>query len=101
MIWSIIVPMMGGYIFFQVLNTVIGVLQTGQGVLTISPQGGFDGKNLNFYGLYIYNQTQGVYGFNLGYASALSYLLFIVIGLLSVALFKRNKKIYYEEDGGL
>ena len=101
MIWSIIIPMMGGYIFFQVLNTVIGVLQTGQGVLTISPQGGFDGKNLNFYGLDIYNQTQGIYGFNLGYASALSYLLFVVIGLLSIAMFQRNKKIYYEEDGGL
>lgn len=100
MLVSIIVPMMGGYIFFQVLNTVIGTLQIGQQVLTISSRGGYEG-NLNFYGLYIYNQTQGEYGFNLGYASALSYLLFIVIGILSVFLFRRNRKIYYEDGGRL
>lgn len=97
---NIIVPMMGGFIFFQVLNTVIGTLQIGQQVLTISSRGGYEG-NLNFYGLYIYNQTQGEYGFNLGYASALSYLLFIVIGILSVFLFRRNKKIYYEDGGNV
>ena len=100
MLVSIIIPMMGGYIFFQVLNTVIATLQIGQGVLQISSRGGYD-ENLNFYGLYIYNQTQGVYGFNLGYASALSYLLFIIIGILSIFMFKRNKKIYYAEDGGI
>lgn len=93
---DIIIPMMGGYIFFQVLNVTIATLQTGQGVLTISSRGGYD-ENLNFYGLYIYNQTQGEYGFNLGYASALSYLLFIIIGLLSIFIFRYNKNIYYED----
>lgn len=92
----IIIPMMGKFIFYQLLMGVISTFQIGQGVLTISPSGGYAG-NLNFYGLLIYNTTQGEAGFNMGYASALSYLLFVIVAVLSAFTFKFNKFIYYDD----
>ena len=79
----------------QLLGSLIGTLQIGESVLMLSSRGGFNG-NLNFYGLMIYNQTTDGIG-NYGFASALSYLLFIVIAALSAITFKANKKVYYED----
>lgn len=93
---KITIPLMGKFIFFQLLGALIGSLQIGESVLMLSPGGGYNG-NLNFYGLMIYNQTTGAGGFNYGFASALSYLLFIVIAALSAITFKANKKVYYED----
>ena len=94
-LFSITLPLMGRFIFFQLLGSLIGTLQIGESVLMLSSRGGFNG-NLNFYGLMIYNQTTDGIG-NYGFASALSYLLFIVIAALSAVTFKANKKIYYED----
>lgn len=93
---KITIPLMGRFIFLQVLGGLIGSFQIGESVLQISPSGGYRG-NLNFYGLLIYNQTQGAGGYNYGLASALSYVLFVVVGILSIIMFKFNKNIYYEE----
>ena len=93
-LFQITLPLMGRFTFFQLLSSLIGTLQIGESVLMLSSRGGFNG-NLNFYGLMIYNQTTDGIG-NYGFASALSYLLFIVIALLSVATFQGNKKSYYE-----
>ena len=60
----------------------------------ISSSGGVD-NNLLFFGLYIYRTFMAN---NFGYSSALAYLLFLVIGLLSVLLFRFNKYVYYEGD---
>lgn len=95
-LFKITIPLMGKFIFFQLLGSLIGALQIGESVLMLSPGGGYNG-NLNFYGLMIYNQTTGSGGFNYGFASALSYLLFMVIGALSAVTFRANKKIYYED----
>ncbi len=92
--FKITIPLMGRFIFFQLLGSLIGTLQIGESVLMLSSRGGF-GENLNFYGLMIYNQTTDGIG-NYGFASALSYLLFIVIALLSIATFQANKKTYME-----
>lgn len=94
-LFTITLPLMGKFIFFQLLGSLIGTLQIGESVLMLSSRGGFDG-NLNFYGLMIYNQTTDGIG-NYGFASALSYLLFLVIAALSAITFKANKKIYYED----
>ncbi len=93
-LFQITLPLMGRFTFFQLLSSLIGTLQIGESVLMLSSRGGFNG-NLNFYGLMIYNQTTDGIG-NYGFASALSYILFIVIALLSVVTFKANKKSYYE-----
>ena len=95
--FKITIPMMSKYIFFQVITAFIGAFQIGQAVLQYSPLGGKNG-NLMFLGLIIYNNTQAPGGFNFGYASALSYILFVIIGGLSIILFRYNKFVYYEGD---
>ena len=95
--FKITVPMMSKYIFFQVITAFIGAFQIGQGVLQYSALGGKNG-NLTFLGLIIYNNTQAPGGFNFGYASALSYILFVIIAGLSIILFRYNKFVYYEGD---
>lgn len=94
--FKITIPLMGRFIFFQLLGSLIGAFQIGESVLQLSPSGGYN-CNLNFYGLLIYNQTQGAGGYNYGLASALSYVLFLVVGLLSLITFRANKNVYYED----
>ena len=95
--FKITIPMMGKYIFFQTITAFIGAFQVGQAVLQYSQLGGTNG-NLTFLGLIIYNNTQAAGGYNFGYASALSYILFVIIAGLSIILFRYNKFVYYEGD---
>ena len=94
---KITIPMMSKYIFFQVITSFIGAFQIGQAILQYSVIGGRNG-NLTFLGLIIYNNVQAAGGYNFGYASALSYILFVIIAGLSVILFRYNKFVYYEGD---
>ena len=93
--FKITIPMMSKYIFFQLIIGVIGAFQVGQGVLQFSETGGAN-ANLTFLGLSIYNRVQAAGGFNYGYASALSYILFVIIAGLSIIMFRYNKFVYYE-----
>ena len=93
--FRIIIPMMSKFIFYQLLMGVIGTFQIGQGVITLSTRGGYNG-NLNFYGLLIYNQ--GYVNFNMGYGAALAYMLFVIIAILSIFTFRFNKFVYYEAE---
>lgn len=93
--FSIIIPMMSKFIFYQLLMGVIGAFQIGQGVITLSPRGGANG-NLYFYGLLIYKT--GYEGFNMGYGAALAYMLFIIIAILSIFTFRFNQFVYYEAE---
>lgn len=51
-----------------------------------------------FYALYIYKQSFEY--FNMGYGSALAWVLLIIIALMSVFVFKSsNSWVYYETKG--
>lgn len=91
---KITVPLMTPYIFYQLITNVIGTLQICDAAYMISSTGGVE-NNLMFYGLYIFRNFQSS---NYGYAAALAYMLFVVIALLSAALFRFNKYVYYEGD---
>ena len=91
--FKVTIPMMSKYIFFQLVISLIGAFQVGQGVLQYSNTGGADG-NLRFLGLSIYEWVTKKNNF--GYASALSYILFVIIAGLSVIMFRYNKFVYYE-----
>lgn len=89
---NITIPIISPAIFFQLITGVIGALQVfTQGY--IMTDGGPQNRTL-FVMLYIYREA--FENFNIGYASALSWVLFIVISLLSVLMFKTvGKKVYY------
>ena len=93
--FKITVPMMSKYIFFQLIISIIGNFQVGQGVYQFTETAGADG-NLKFLGTSIYERIQRSGGYNFGYASALSYILFVIIAGLSILMFRYNKFVYYE-----
>lgn len=93
-LFKITIPLCTPYIFYQLITNVIGTLQICDQVYVFTQSGGTD-FNLMFYGVYIYREfTRN----NFGYSSALAYMLFIIIAILSLILFRFNKYVYYEGD---
>jgi multiple sugar transport system permease protein len=91
--WSITLPMISPVIF---LNLIIGIINSFQ-IFTsvfIMTQGGPNNGSL-FFVLYIYRHAFQY--FNVGYASALAWILFVVIMVLTLIVFKTSRAwVYYE-----
>lgn len=92
--FNVTIPMMSPVIFFNLVMGLIGALQTfTQGYLMT--RGGPQNSTL-FYGLYIYQSA--FRDFKMGYAAALSWVLFTIVLLLSIFVFRSlGGKVYYEE----
>jgi multiple sugar transport system permease protein len=97
--WSrfrhVTIPMMSPVIFFNLVIGLISALQTfTQGYLMT--RGGPQDATL-FYGLYIYRSA--FRDFKMGYAAALSWVLFAIVLLLSIFVFRYlGRMVYYEES---
>ena len=92
---SITLPMISPAIFFQLITGIIGAMQVfTQGYIMTG--GGPHDRTL-FYMLYIYRTAYENY--EIGYASALSWILFVIILVLSIVMFATvGKKVYYVEE---
>lgn len=91
--WHITVPMMSPVILFNAVTGVIASLQA-YVLILIMTNGGPDNASL-VYGLYIYRTA--FQDFNLGYASALAWILFLLIMLVTGLQFWGARKwVYYE-----
>lgn len=91
--WRITIPMLTPVLFF---NLIIGIIGSFQVFTTayIATNGGPNNATL-FYVLYIYNQ--GWKFAKMGYASALAWVLFVMVLLLTLVQFKlANRWVYYE-----
>ncbi|PLS77532.1 MAG: ABC transporter permease [Chloroflexi bacterium] len=90
----ITIPMLSPVIFFNLLLGLIGALQTfTQGY--IMTNGGPQNSTL-FYALYLYRRA--FTNFQMGYASALAWVLFLIVLVLSVFVFRYiGRQVYYEE----
>ena len=102
--WNITLPMTSSVIFFQMIMSVISSFQV-FGVAYILFSGGTTsdpagpGNSALFYVLYTYRNAFGY--FKNGYASAMAWVLFVVIMLLTLLLFRTQKMwVYYEVEGG-
>jgi multiple sugar transport system permease protein len=89
------IPMMSPVIFFNLVIGLITALQTfTQGYLIT--RGGPQNATL-FYGLYIYRSAFQF--FKMGYAASLSLVLFLLVLLLSLFVFRHlGRLVYYEES---
>lgn len=94
--FRITIPMCTPIIFYNLIMGIINSLQMFASVFVISSAGGGPGDALLFYVVNVYNKAFGQ--LRMGYASALSWILFVIIALLSVIVFKTNKWVYYGED---
>ncbi|GMK37287.1 spermidine/putrescine ABC transporter permease [Paenibacillus sp. CCS19] len=99
--WRITVPMTSNVIFFSLIMGLIGSFQifTQAFVMTTDASGQNGGPNYasTFYVLYLYNNAFKY--FKMGYASALAWVLFLIIILFTFIQFKVfGKKVYYEAE---
>jgi len=83
-------------IFFNLVLSVISTFQTFTSAYVATDGGPLDATL--FYVLYIYRQ--GFQFFNMGYASALAWILFAIILLLTLLIVRSSGRwVYYEGEG--
>ena len=94
--WAVTVPMMTPTIFF---NVVMGLINSFQVFTTayVATGGGPMNATL-FYVLYLY--TTGFQDFKMGYASALALILFVMVLVLTILVFRSSNSWVYYESGG-
>ena len=92
----ITLPMSTSTIFFNMVTSMIGSLQY-TGTLTFASR---DGRgpddSLYMYGVLVYREA--FQKDRLGYASALAWVLLIVISIVTLLLFKSSKWVFYEDE---
>ncbi|WP_315974799.1 sugar ABC transporter permease [Cytobacillus firmus] len=94
----ITLPMISPIIFFDVLTSTIGSFQIFQEAYVMTENGsGGPGNSLLFYNLHMWNNAFEV--FDMGYASAMAWLLFIVVMILTIINMKIGKKWVHYEGG--
>jgi multiple sugar transport system permease protein len=93
-LWNVTIPLMGPVLFFNLIIGIIGSFQvfTAGYLLT---DGGPQNSTL-FYVLYLYRV--GFRNLEMGYAASLGWLLFFIILVLTLFVFRYiGKNVYYEE----
>ncbi len=96
MFFHITLPLLTPIIFFNLVMQLIGALQDFTGAFVITGGGPLYATYL--FGLKIYDDGFGL--LKMGYASAMSWLLFVIIMIITFIMFKLSDKWVYYEDGG-
>jgi len=96
--WSITVPMMSPTIFFKLVTGISAAVQFWEAALIVS-EGGKGGPSYStlFYGLYMWQRAFTDY--QMGYASAMAWVLLIITLLLTLIQFAFAKRwVHYEGE---
>ena len=93
---NITLPLSTPMIFYNMIMSVIGTLQYNGTLTFASRYGRGEGDSLYLYGVKVY--WEAFRNGNIGYAAALSWLLFLVIAVLTGIMFVSSKWVYYQED---
>lgn len=107
--WHITLPLLSPTIFFQIVTGIIGTFQIFSTAFILTSGGGQDvalggpSQSLLFYVLYLYNRGFGKIGqggFQMGYASAMAWILFAIILVITVVQLWFSKRwVFYETEG--
>jgi multiple sugar transport system permease protein len=91
---NITIPMSTPMIFFMLIMGIIGCFQVFSSAFVVAGAG--PNNALLFYITNVY--LEAFRWTNMGYACALSWILFAIIAILSIIVFKTNKWVNYGED---
>ena len=97
-LFVITIPMTTPTIFYNLVMQIIGSLQNFATYIVASNNGRGPDNALYFFAVKIYNTAFAGNRFEFGYASALAWVLFVIIGILTVILFTTSKWVYYGEE---
>lgn len=92
---KITVPMTTPMIFYQLITSIIAALQVFGNFYAL--RNGIADPEIDFIVIKIYDAAFGGGG-GFGYACALSWVLFVIIGAITLFVFKTNKWVYYGEE---
>lgn len=93
----ITVPMCTPMIFYNLIMGIIGSLQTFGNVFVLTNGRAGPNNSLLFYVINVYFTAFSTSP-EIGYASALSWILFVIIGLFTLLVFRTSKWVFYGED---
>lgn len=94
-LFFITIPMTTSMVFYILITGIIGALQVFGSFYPL--RNGVNDSEINFIVLKIYDAAFNGRG-GLSYACALSWILFVVIGLITMTIFKTSKWVYYGEE---
>src|SRR5579883_2662112 len=94
-LWHITIPMVSPVTLFNLITGIIAALQFFTQAYTIGGATGNPQSSLLFYVTYIY--TSAFQNFDMGYASAMSWLLFVAIMLCTIVLLLATRRFTYYE----
>ncbi|RPF23091.1 carbohydrate ABC transporter permease [Myceligenerans xiligouense] len=87
--WNITLPMLSPVLFFNLLLETIHSFQVFASAFIISGGTGGPADSTNFYTLYLY--TRGFVQFDMGYASAMAWVLVLVVGVITAMMFRTSR----------
>jgi multiple sugar transport system permease protein len=97
---NVTLPLISGALFFTIIINTISSLQLFSEVYTIfggQRQGLVGSDAALFYVMYLFREAFET--FRMGYASALAWLLFVIIGIITAIQFRLSKRfVYYENN---
>lgn len=98
---SVTLPMISGVTFFLATVSIIASLNVfTQGYVMFDKDGGPQNSAL-FIVMYLFKRAFGSGYFQMGYASAIAWILFLMILVITVIQFRLSKRwVYYEHEGG-
>lgn len=92
--WNVTVPMMTPVVFFHLVTSVIGALQFFTVPYIMTGGTGFPANSTLFYSIYLYKNAFQY--FQMGYASAMAWLLFVVTLGITLLIFRTSRSwVYY------
>lgn len=95
--WCITLPMLAPVVFFNVVLQTIEAFKTFSSAFIISNGTGAPADSLLFYTVYLFNEAFKF--FRMGYASALAWVLLLIIGVFTAIAFATSRYwVHYEND---
>lgn len=96
--WNVTFPMISPVIFYNLVLSIVGLFQYFLVPLVVNNGDGSPGGATMFYNLYLYKTFFSFH--NMGYGATLAWGLFILILIVTVALFSTSKYwVYYAGEG--
>lgn len=95
-LWSITIPLLTPIIFFNLVLQIIGAFQSFTQAFVVSGGTGGPADSTMFYTLYLYQK--GFTNFDMGYASAMAWLLLVIIAIFTLINFIASKFWVFYDD---